>query len=177
MLFWQRNSYEVTSLPYFPQNKRLVVQHSTGAGENKHVIYHDVAFIPVLNKPLSPTDTMQSNLVEDIKESEEPDHHDIYQQFEKCPGHWRGFHAKSVASGGFPLYFLRRKGWTIQTSIPRNFILDEAPGLDTDLRARLPEFNFSVLNESSNLKKISAREGCLNTILNCISVIFILYIE
>ncbi|GLU04824.1 hypothetical protein SLE2022_219540 [Rubroshorea leprosula] len=53
MLFWQRNSYEVTSLP-FPQNKKLVVQHSTGIGENEHVSYHDVAFIPVLNKPLSP---------------------------------------------------------------------------------------------------------------------------
>lgn len=86
-------------------------------------------------------------------ESEEPQHHDIYQQFEIHPsGSWGGyFTAKSVAPDGYPPHFLRRKGWSIQTSVPRNFMLDEALGLDTALRARLPEFNFPLSNKSSNV--------------------------
>lgn len=86
-------------------------------------------------------------------ESEEPAHHDIYQQFEIQPdGRWGGyFTAKSVAPNGYPPHFLRRKGWSIQTSIPRNFMLDEALGLDSTLRAKLPEFNFPVSSKSSNV--------------------------
>ncbi|GLU04827.1 hypothetical protein SLE2022_219570 [Rubroshorea leprosula] len=170
-------SNQVTSLP-FPQNKKLVVRYSSGAGQNTHVSLDGVVFIPVLDQPLSSNryyaikprgrhkgEAFTSSTKEDgvtccycffacDVESEEPDHHDIYQQFEICPRQWGGFHAKSVASDGFPPSFLRRKGWIVQTSIPRNFILDEAPGLDTDLQARLPEFNFSVLNESSNAVRV-----------------------
>ncbi|XVF85684.1 hypothetical protein PTKIN_Ptkin17bG0136000 [Pterospermum kingtungense] len=74
----------------------------------------------------------------------------IYQQFEICPRSWQGgFVAKSVTPGRVPPGFLRREGWRAYTSTPRNFTLGEAPGLDTALRARLPEFNFSLSHNSS----------------------------
>ncbi|CAN6990422.1 unnamed protein product [Brassica rapa subsp. trilocularis] len=53
--------------------------------------------------------------------------------------------SKSVAPDGTPPLFLKKKGWELPTSRslhpkgPR-----EALGLNNDLRARLPEFGFSV---------------------------------
>ncbi|XVF85677.1 hypothetical protein PTKIN_Ptkin17bG0135300 [Pterospermum kingtungense] len=77
------------------------------------------------------------------------DYRDMYQQFEICPAQGGGFLAKSVVPGGVPPEFLRRKGWRCHTLIPHNFTLDEAPGLDTALRARLPKFNFPLSHTSS----------------------------
>lgn len=79
---------------------------------------------------------------------------DIYQQFEICrKGRFNqigGFVAKSVSPDGFPPKFLARKGWEAYTSTPKDFHLDEAPGLDTTLRSRLPEFNFPLASRGSS---------------------------
>lgn len=70
------------------------------------------------------------------------DPRNIYQQFEIRHCKRGGFAAKSVAPDGFPPDFLRRKGWQVFTSTSKEFQLNEAPGLNTALRARLPDFNF-----------------------------------
>ena len=64
---------------------------------------------------------------------------DSYQQVEilqKKDG-WR-FSAKSVAPNGFPPYLLRQKRWSAQMRTPRYRLLDNARGLDSSLRGRLP---------------------------------------
>ncbi|XP_059645850.1 uncharacterized protein LOC132288599 [Cornus florida] len=162
---------ELQDLP-FPQNKDLTVHYGSDD--------EDVAFIPVLNQPLS------SNLYYAIKPHRKHkgeaytcsakknetvgcfgisardvkprplNPHDMYQQFEiflypqpqGCYG--GGFYAKSVAPNGHPPNFLRRKGWKIYTKTPpKKYELGEAPGLNTALRARLPEFNFPLACEIS----------------------------
>lgn len=80
--------------------------------------------------------------------------HNPYQQVEICPYEGacnsRGdFVAKPVAADGFPRSFLRRKGWQIQTSTPRNFDLTDALGIDGPRRARLPSFEFPLSQKSS----------------------------
>lgn len=78
------------------------------------------------------------------------DPQDIHQKFEIQQRKWGSFVAKSVAPDGFPPTFLRRKGWTVYTSSPpREFELKEAPGLDKNLRARLPHFSFPLSCRSS----------------------------
>lgn len=74
---------------------------------------------------------------------------DIYQQFEVHKRDWGGYVAKSVAADGYPPGFLRRKGWRVSTSTPHDFTLNEAPGLDRNLRARLPDFNFPLSEKTS----------------------------
>lgn len=59
------------------------------------------------------------------------------------------FNAKSVATLGFPPSFLRRKEWPIYTKTPKNYQLSEALGINADLRARFPEFDFPLSNRSS----------------------------
>jgi len=61
-----------------------------------------------------------------------------------------GFVAKPLSPDGFPPKFLGRKGWTVQTSTPRDFQLgDDALGVDAALRGRLPDFNFPLSHKSS----------------------------
>ncbi|KAH0991219.1 hypothetical protein GBA52_002702 [Prunus armeniaca] len=55
-----------------------------------------------------------------------------------------GFVAKSMAQDGFPPEALWRKGWKLKSSTLQEFELGDAPGLDTALRARLPDFNFPL---------------------------------
>lgn len=74
---------------------------------------------------------------------------DIYQQVQINHKKHQGFTAVSVAQDGFPPNFLRRKYWDVHMRTPRHYQLDEAPGLDSSLRARLPNFNFSPSNLSS----------------------------
>lgn len=70
------------------------------------------------------------------------DPNDTYQQFEIANYKTRGsFYAKSVAQDAFPPYFLRDKGWNISTSTPKNNTLSEALGLNSTLRARLPDLS------------------------------------
>ncbi|KAJ9163430.1 hypothetical protein P3X46_023098 [Hevea brasiliensis] len=160
-------SHRVKNLP-FPQNKNLKVLYDSG-GEHNHVSINRVLFIPVLNLPLSSNlyyvierkgsdkgKAYSSSNDEDNMEmccfgccisDMEPqalDPRDIYEQFEVQKRDWGGYVAKSVAPDGYPPRFLRRKGWRVSASTPYDFTLNEAPGLDRNLRARLPDFNFPL---------------------------------
>lgn len=82
------------------------------------------------------------------------DPHDIYQQFifysyeRLCTS--GSFYAKSLAPDGHPPRFLRRKGWRVHSKKPKNFHLDEAPGIfDRTLRAQLPSFDLDSFQKSS----------------------------
>ncbi|GMI87530.1 hypothetical protein like AT1G13480 [Hibiscus trionum] len=165
-------SHELHDLP-FPQNKNIELRYTTGGGEHRHVHRNDVAFIPVLGQPLSSNryyalqprgrhkgEAFTNSTKEDAVtccfclcfpdiDPQPADHHDIYQQFEICKRNWGGFVANSVAPDGVPPGFLKRKGWRASTSTPRNFTLDEAPGLDAALRARLPPFDFPLSRKNS----------------------------
>ncbi|KAI4357907.1 hypothetical protein L6164_001824 [Bauhinia variegata] len=165
--FGCKNS-RIKHLP-FPQNKNLTVTYSTG--ENSHD-YDKVIFIPVLNHPLSDnlyyvirrqgkhqgkasTSSKEEdmgtcfccNYVKDVKPSP-MDPYNIYQQFEIIKRS-HGFQAKSTASDGFPPEFLRRKGWEVYCKTPDNYNLSEALGVNSELQARLPDFNFPLSNDSS----------------------------
>ena len=59
------------------------------------------------------------------------------------------FFAKSVVPNAFPPHFLRRKGWNVHIKTPKNYVLGEASGLDTTLRARLPDLSFPLSHKSS----------------------------
>ena len=74
---------------------------------------------------------------------------DIYQQVEIIPKKNRGFKALSVAEDGFPPLYLRRKYWQLEMSEPLRYKLDEAPGLNSSLRAEFPSLDFSLSNSSS----------------------------
>ncbi|CAK7326468.1 unnamed protein product [Dovyalis caffra] len=169
-------SDEVEDLP-FPQNKNLKVRYSTsrGAGQNHHsdVSINRVIFIPVLNQPLSSNryhvierrgrhkgEAHTNATEEDVAtccfgccipdmEPESFNPVDLNQQFEIRRRNWGGYVAKSVATDGFPPYFLRRKGWSVLTSTADDFVLNEAAGLDRNLRARLPDFHFPLSQRSS----------------------------
>ncbi|XP_002514527.2 uncharacterized protein LOC8264523 [Ricinus communis] len=166
-------SHQVDDLP-FPQNKNLQVRYSSGVGQNQTVSINRVVFIPVLNQPVSSNryycierrgkrkgEAHQNSKEEDMTtccfcscvsdlKPQSLDHHDIYQQFEIHRRNWGGFVAKSVASDGFPPDFLRRKGWRVHTSTAHEFELTEAQGLDKILRARLPDFNFPLSQNTSS---------------------------
>ncbi|KAL6566420.1 hypothetical protein OROGR_002035 [Orobanche gracilis] len=162
----------------FPQNKELLIRYTTSTGDATHVSQDAVFLIPVLNQPLSSnryyaivphgkrkgqafTCSREENkttycfcrCVKDVK-PRPLDPHNIYQQFQIAPnealcGESGSFFATSIASDGFPPYFFRREGWTVHTKTPHDFKLDIAQGLDSKLRARLPEFNFSLSQKSS----------------------------
>ncbi|WZY72726.1 hypothetical protein YC2023_004966 [Brassica napus] len=81
-----------------------------------------------------------------VKKPKPLDPRNIYQTVKiNRRRHDHTFFAKSVAPDGTPPLFLKKKGWELPTSRslhpkgPR-----EALGLNNDLRARLPEFGFSV---------------------------------
>ncbi|KAG8382972.1 hypothetical protein BUALT_Bualt05G0135500 [Buddleja alternifolia] len=163
----------------FPQNKELTVRYATSNGENSNVSLDPVFLIPVLNQPLSSNryyaikphgkrkgeafvcsteDDKKTccfcRCIKDLK-PRPSDPGNIYQQFEivqyqtLCSKR-AGFFAVSVAEDGFPPYFFRRKGWSIYTKSRENLKIDEAQGLDSNLRARLPEFgDLSVSRKSS----------------------------
>lgn len=85
------------------------------------------------------------------------DPRNIYQQVEintykSICGRKGYFKGKSIAEDGFPPCFLRRSGWSIRTKTPkRNYKLEkEALGVDTTLRARLPDFNFPASSNASD---------------------------
>ncbi|XP_018843692.2 uncharacterized protein LOC109008150 [Juglans regia] len=169
-------SHMITDLP-FPQNKKLTLQYSTGSSENRSVENFYTALIPVLNQPLSSNryyaiktrgrhkGEAYANSKEDDKGTcccfnyikdvppKPLDPNEMHQQFEIHPNETScgrsGFVAKPIAPDGFLPRFLARRGWQVRTSTPRNFSLGEAPGLDTTLRARLPDFSFPLSYKSS----------------------------
>ncbi|KAJ0094777.1 hypothetical protein Patl1_16577 [Pistacia atlantica] len=59
------------------------------------------------------------------------------------------FLPNQVVPDGFPPDFLRRKGWGMTAETSDDFELSEATGLDSTLRARLPDFNFPLPNKVS----------------------------
>ncbi|KMT08390.1 hypothetical protein BVRB_6g140690 [Beta vulgaris subsp. vulgaris] len=79
---------------------------------------------------------------------------DIYQQFvfSKTQTFFNSnmMLAKSIAYDGHPPEFLRREGWTIDGKPLKNSMLREARGLDSSLRAHLPDFDFPASQECSN---------------------------
>ncbi|CAK9149294.1 unnamed protein product [Ilex paraguariensis] len=160
----KKNSY-LADLP-FPQNKELTIYF-----EDHYYSY--VAFIPVLDQPLSSNlyyaikphgsnrgEAYTCSREEDMATScfchcirdmkpKPLDPLDIYQQFEiakygTSSNAMGEFYAMSVAPDGFPPYFLRTKGWRIQGETPKNYELGEALGLNATLRAQLPEFTFPL---------------------------------
>ncbi|KAL8161403.1 hypothetical protein V2J09_012892 [Rumex salicifolius] len=157
----------------FPQNKLHVVGHGSG----EHRTHYPVYFIPAINYPLSSniyyaiktkrkhkgkactsssdeemTTCCLGSCINDV----DPiplDPTNTYQQFnvsKKKSWHHPGFMATSLARDGNPPWFLRSKGWDLASKTPKNFSLGEANGMDHVLRARLPDFNFSVSYEASN---------------------------
>ncbi|KAL9246295.1 hypothetical protein vseg_019849 [Gypsophila vaccaria] len=169
----------IKELP-FPQNKLITVEYHVQSGDSSYHSYDDVYLIPVINQPLSSNlyyaikadgkhkgETYTSSkeddkvtccfcipCIKDVKPSPF-DVNDIYQQFEfgvtKTWCNTTALSAKSVASDGHPPNFLRRKGWQMKGKTPRNFTMEEALGVDSASRARLPEFNnFSLSLQGSN---------------------------
>ncbi|KAG2706802.1 hypothetical protein I3760_05G119100 [Carya illinoinensis] len=169
-------SHMITDLP-FPQNKKLTLRYSTGVGDKNRVERFYAALIPVLNQPLSSNryyaiKTRGRHIGEAYANSKEDDKgtcccfnyikdvpprpldpNEMHQQFEIHPNETScgrsGFVAKPIASDGFLPRFLANKGWQVHTSTPQNFSLGEASGLDTTLRARLPDFSFPLSCKSS----------------------------
>ncbi|GFQ01382.1 hypothetical protein PHJA_002282100 [Phtheirospermum japonicum] len=161
----------------FPQNKELLIRYTSFVVDKVEVSEDPVFFIPVLNQPLSSnhyyaiiphgkhkgkafTCSREEDkatccfcrCVKDVK-PRPLDPHNIYQQFQIAPhqsflASTGSFFATSIASDGFPPYFVRRGGWTINTKT-HNLKLGTAQGLDSSLRARLPEFNLSLSQKSS----------------------------
>ncbi|KAL8139522.1 hypothetical protein V2J09_005543 [Rumex salicifolius] len=165
---------EIKGLP-FPQDKLLVVHHHSSDAHFSNPVY----MIPVINQPLSLNryyvikahgshkgNAYTSSKEEDISancfmcksiQDVKPralNPQDTYQQFElsthqSCTNK-SSFLAKSVASDGFPPRFLRRQGWNINSKAPTTFFsLNEANGIDSALRTRLPSFDFSSSNGAS----------------------------
>ncbi|KAF9674169.1 hypothetical protein SADUNF_Sadunf10G0099600 [Salix dunnii] len=164
----------IKALP-FPQNKSLTVLFPDG----DYTECTRVLFIPVLDRPLSSKQYhviqrkwkhkgkayINSKIKEGVKTSRsftrkfclEPqslDPRNIYQRFEIRQRKSGGFVAKSVASDGLPPEFLRRDGWELAASTPKEFHLNEAPGLNTALRACLPDFNFPLSQNRSEAVKV-----------------------
>lgn len=164
---------EIKQLP-FPQDKNLTIAYTTTSGEQTQTqTYRDkILFIPVLNQPLSSnryyairrqgkhqgqastsskeedtTTCLCCSFVHDVKPRPLAPSND-YQQVEIIKKR-HGFQASSVATDGIPQDFLRRKGWRVDASTPRNYHLREALGSNDPLRSKLPDFNFPLSNASS----------------------------
>ncbi|XP_077236560.1 uncharacterized protein LOC143878130 [Tasmannia lanceolata] len=176
VLFDEESEAEATirDLP-FPQNKILTVKYTKSQGKTQHTHSDKVLFIPVMDQPLSSnryyviradgkhqgkasTCSREEdigtccfcNYVRDVKPPPLT-HMNIYQQVEIVPRRLSGyFTAKSVAQDGFPPEFLRRKGWRVYTSTPRDCQLGEAHGINVSLRICLPDFNFPISNKRSS---------------------------
>ncbi|XP_059446829.1 uncharacterized protein LOC132178405 [Corylus avellana] len=170
-------SIDIKHLP-FPQNKSLQHRYSTGFGHTKVLHFQNMIFIPVLNQPLSSnlyyaiqyrkhkgeaytcsteedeTTCCFGGFATDVP-PQPLDPTNVNQQFEI---RLRGgilndsggrFTAKSVAPDGFPPFILGKIDWKVRASASLDFELGEAQGVDTTLRAHLPEFTFTLSNRSS----------------------------
>lgn len=162
----------MSALP-FPQNRKIRVQYSTGSGEHRRTHCDEFFFIPVVGQPLSSNcyhvikargkhkgktcecskeEDMSTfclcTRVNDVKPSPF-DCRNIYQQVEIVRQHRGRFHAKALALDGYPPWLLRRRGWQAFTSVPTNFYLNEALGVNTTLRAQMPNLKFPISNKYS----------------------------
>ncbi|XP_054822839.1 uncharacterized protein LOC129321182 [Prosopis cineraria] len=156
--FGIRRDDRIRNLP-FPQNKDLTV-FGTDESTNR------VMFIPVLNQPLSANRyyvvfTQGWEEGEAATSSKEDDKitccwgsciqdatpsgldpSNVYQQFEIIKKPRDRFEAKSIASDGFPPIFLRGE-WRLCNNIPHHHLSQQASGLNSSSRARLPDLDFS----------------------------------
>ncbi|XP_028803429.1 uncharacterized protein LOC114758548 [Neltuma alba] len=168
--------HQLKELP-FPQNKSIELFYRSGISLNRATHYRHVAFIPVLDQPLSSNRYYVIQLNErhrgeaytSIDEEEletfcfynsvpvEPhcqlDISNEHQVFEVFPRRSKitfrkGFSAKPLAPNTFAPKFLSAR-WRVKASDTFDSSLGEAAGVDNTLRTRLPEFNFSLANTSS----------------------------
>ncbi|CAN1296163.1 hypothetical protein LINPERPRIM_LOCUS23052 [Linum perenne] len=179
------NSSQVKDLP-FPQNKNLQVRYTSQAVN--YVVFIPALGQPlssnryyVINRrgnhkgyreayANSTEEEMTTccffRCIKDKKpEPFKPQGHDmIYHQFQislhKSWGGGHSFNAKSVATNGFPPHFLRRNGWRLHTSTPREFELGEALGLDSKLRAQLPDFTFPLSDDDHHKVVVAGKWYC-----------------
>ncbi|KAJ6312455.1 hypothetical protein OIU77_014058 [Salix suchowensis] len=128
----------------FPQNKSLTVLFPVG----DYTECTPVLFIPVLNRPLS---SKQYHVIQ--RKWKHKGKAYINRKIRRAEKRV-AFVAESVASDGLPPKFLRRDGWELAASTPKEFHLNEAPGLNTALRARLPDFNFPLSQNRSEAVKV-----------------------
>ncbi|KAL2904865.1 CTP synthase [Bienertia sinuspersici] len=144
----------------------------------EYYVYNEVCLIPIINHPLSSNryyaikaeKRHKGKSYSSSKEQEKGtccfcclyikdvkprcfDAEDIYQQFEftvmNSSLNPNMLLAKSVAPDGHPPSFLRAQGWKMTTASPDNFTLGEARGLNSSLRAHLPDLSFPSSNECS----------------------------
>ncbi|CAN7111476.1 unnamed protein product, partial [Brassica rapa subsp. narinosa] len=144
--FGMCKSTKIEMLP-FPQDKILSVVHTDSSGnrdtsvKKRQTTKGKFVYSKEIEKGLCCfLDILQ------VKKPKPLDPRNIYQTVKiNRRRHDHTFFAKSVAPDGTPPLFLKKKGWELPTSRslhpkgPR-----EALGLNDDLRARLPEFGFSV---------------------------------
>ncbi|KDP29325.1 hypothetical protein JCGZ_18246 [Jatropha curcas] len=176
-------SDQVKNFP-FPQNYNLNVRYTTQAGQHQSVSVNRVAFIPVLNQPLSSNqyyciERAGKNKGKAYINSKEEDKttccfcncindfepaplapQDTYQQFEIQRRDWGGFVGKSTTSDGYPPNFLRRKGWRLYTTSPLKFDLNEAQGVDNTLRFRLPDSSNISLSQKTSQPVVVGKWYC-----------------
>ncbi|KNA03013.1 hypothetical protein SOVF_213210, partial [Spinacia oleracea] len=159
----------INDLP-FPQNKRLSIRYKSGVGKNSHTSFDEVYLIPVINQPLSSNryyaikadgnskgevyaSSREQDMgiscfciptIRDVKPRPAFNPHDIYQQFDFSVKEnflsGNSFYTKSVAQDGHPPYFLRNKGWHMDSKSLKNLNMGDAQGVDSSLRAQLPDF-------------------------------------
>lgn len=97
-------------------------------------------------------DTKLCCFFSDVITDEKPkpfDHRNVYQQFKIHRHHRHSFFAKSSATDCVPPKFLRKNGWELRISRSYRLQLNEALGLDSPLRTRLPNFNFPMYSKKS----------------------------
>ncbi|OIW16754.1 hypothetical protein TanjilG_06935 [Lupinus angustifolius] len=170
--------HEVKELP-FPQNMNLELFYRSGISINRATHYHHVAFVPVLNQPLSSNKyyVIQQNgkhkgeayinsKEEDLSTFDfynsvcdeslhQLDISNTYQEFEIYPRRSKvtlrgGFSAKSVALDGYPPRFLSTR-WKLSASASDDSsIIGEALGVNDALRARKPKLNSTLANKRSS---------------------------
>ncbi|VYS45965.1 unnamed protein product [Arabidopsis thaliana] len=181
------NEIFLRGLP-FPQNAALTVRRDD-SGQNNTVHRDPVVFIPVLGQPLSSnryytyercgeSSTSTEKEVERVTccfcirfnhvhmyKKPQPDPYDIHQQVvittTSSPSRCYYF-AKPVAPNALLPAFLMRQGWTIEnsTSTPQDFgLIDDAKGLNLELRSKLPGLDISVVVGKWYVPFIFVKEG------------------
>ncbi|GLJ27360.1 hypothetical protein SUGI_0536860 [Cryptomeria japonica] len=153
----------------FPQDKCLTIQYSTSDGENSQTEWDRVYFIPVLGQPISShcyyvvrAEGKHKGLVETCSTEEDMVTLCCCRYVKEiCPRSLQptnsnqqiqiistkfGFSSKCIDSDAFPPMFLRRKNWTVVAKDMRgkHGRLAHVGGENTELRAQLPHFDFSV---------------------------------
>ncbi|KAM3193474.1 hypothetical protein ACQJBY_070221 [Aegilops geniculata] len=79
------------------------------------------------------------------------DRSDLYQQVEVQQLPSNAFKAVAVAADGIPPHFLRKKGWKVNTMVsPKYQLTDDAQGVDSALRRRMPDLGSLSIAERSS---------------------------